>query len=141
MRSSAPPSGSFCWAWFTHSTKWFCHAGYVPEQAGSPRSGMRGQRLTAGVPLGVALVLGLAAPAAAEETAAAAAPPTTRCQITDARLAELSGLVAVGDQVLAMNDGGEQAAVHLLDGACQVVDVHSAPVDPYDPEDLAVGGD
>lgn len=102
---------------------------------------MRGRRLTAGVPLGAALVLGLALPAAAEEATAAAAPPATRCQVTDARLAELSGLVAVGDQVLAMNDGGEQAAVHLLDPGCQVVDVQSAPLDPYDPEDLAVGAD
>jgi hypothetical protein len=102
---------------------------------------VRGRRLTAGIPLGAALVLGLAAPAAAEEAVAAAAPPSTRCQITDHRLAELSGLVAVGDQVLAMNDGGQQAVVYLLDAACQVVDVHSAPIDPYDPEDLALGAD
>jgi hypothetical protein len=31
--------------------------------------------------------------------------------------------------------------VHLLDGACQIVDVHTAAIDPYDPEDLAVGAD
>ena len=68
-------------------------------------------------------------------------PCTAQCQITDPRLAELSGLVAVGDQLLAINDGGEQLAVHLLDAACQVVDVHTAAVDPYDPEDLAVGAD
>ena len=69
------------------------------------------------------------------------AAPTVRCQISDARLAELSGLVATGDQVLAVNDGGDQAAVHLLDAACQVVDVHTAAVDPYDPEDMALGAD
>jgi hypothetical protein len=105
---------------------------------------MRGRLLTAGVPLGAAIVLGLGAPAAAEEPAMVAAAdtaPSTRCQITDPRLAELSGLVVVGDQVLAVNDGGDQAAVHLLDAACQVVDMHSAPVDPYDPEDLALGSD
>jgi hypothetical protein len=103
---------------------------------------MRGRRLTAGIPLGAALVLGLAVPAAAAgDAVAAATPPSVRCQITDARLAELSGLVAVGDQVLAMNDGGEQAVVHLVDAACQIVDVHSAPIDPYDPEDLALGAD
>jgi hypothetical protein len=124
--------------------QWFCHAGYVPEQAGSPRSGVRGRLLTAGVPLGAALALGFGTPAGAEEpvvVAAADTAPSTRCQITDPRLAELSGLVVVGDQVLALNDGGDQAAVHLLDAACQVVDVHSAPVDPYDPEDLALGSD
>jgi hypothetical protein len=100
--------------------------------------------LTAGASLGAALVLGSAAPALAEEAAAtvpAEAAPSTRCQISDARLAELSGLVAVGDQVLAVNDGGEQVSVHLLDAACQVVDVHTAAVDPYDPEDMALGAD
>ena len=100
--------------------------------------------LTAGASLGAALVLGSVAPALAEEAAApvaAEAPATTRCQIADPRLAELSGLVAVGDQVLAVNDGGDQVAVHLLDAACQVVDEHTAAVDPYDPEDMALGPD
>ena len=115
---------------------WFCHAGCVPEQAGRPRSGVRGRTLTAGASLGAALVLASGAPALAEEAVAtvpAEAAPTVRCQISDPRLAELSGLVAVGDQLLAVNDGGDQAAVHLLDAACQVVDVHTAAVDPYDP--------
>lgn len=65
--------------------------------------------------------------------------PTVRCSVTDERLAELSGLVVVGDQMLAINDGGSQVAVYGLDGACQVVDVQGAPVDPFDPEDLGVG--
>jgi hypothetical protein len=30
-------------------------------------------------------------------------------------------------------------SVYLLDSACRVADVHTAGVDPYDPEDLAVG--
>jgi hypothetical protein len=77
-------------------------------------------------------------PAFAEDAAAA---PTVQCSITDPRLAELSGLVAVGDRVLAMNDGGDQLAVYLLDPACQVIDVHTAAVDPYDPEDMAVSAD
>ena len=100
--------------------------------------------LTTGASLGAALVLGSGAPALAEEAVAAVPPeaaPATRCQISDPRLAELSGLVAVGDQLLAVNDGGEQAAVHLLDATCQVVDVHTAAVDPYDPEDMALGAD
>ncbi|WP_347057495.1 hypothetical protein ABC795_12385 [Blastococcus sp. HT6-30] len=72
---------------------------------------------------------------------AGGAAPTVRCSITDPRLAEVSGLVAVGEQVLALNDGGDQVAVYGLDDACAVIDVQSAPVDPYDPEDLAVGPD
>jgi hypothetical protein len=99
---------------------------------------VRGRLLAAGVILGAALVLGGALPATAEE---AAAGPTTRCQITDPALAELSGLVVVGDQMLALNDGGNRLTVQLLDGACQVVDAHTADIDPYDPEDLAVGAD
>ena len=93
-RSWAPPWACCCWAWFTHWTQWFCHAGYVPEQAGSPRSGVRGRLLAAGESLGAALVLGSAAPASAEE----ADPCRPTAQVPDhrPRLAELSGLVAVG---------------------------------------------
>ena len=76
------------WAWFTHSTQSFCHAGYVPEQAGRPRSGSRGRLLASGGALGAALVLGCPLPASAE-----AAGPAVQCQITDPRLPELSGLV------------------------------------------------
>jgi hypothetical protein len=64
-----------------------------------------------------------------------------QCQVTDPRLPELSGLVAVDDQLVAINDGGDQVTVFLLDAACQVADVHTAAVDPYDPEDLAVAAD
>ncbi|WP_324273790.1 hypothetical protein [Blastococcus brunescens] len=49
--------------------------------------------------------------------------------------------MAVDSGVLAMNDGGEELAVHLLDASCQVVDSHTAALDPYDPEDMAVGPD
>ena len=115
----------------------FCHAGCVPE-AGRPRSAVRRLLLAAGGVLGAGVVLGPPVPALAEDTVAA---PAVQCQITDPRLAELSGLVAVGDRVLAMNDGGEQLAVYLLDAACQVIDVHTAAVDPYDPEDMAVAAD
>jgi hypothetical protein len=81
----------------------FCHAGYVPG-AGRPRNGVRGRMLAAGGVLGAGLVLGSPVPASAEDPAA----PAVQCQITDPRLAELSGLVAVGDRVLAMSDGGDQ---------------------------------
>ncbi|TFV86832.1 hypothetical protein [Blastococcus sp. CT_GayMR16] len=108
----------------------------MPEQAGRPRSGSRGRLLASGSVLGAALVLGCPVPASAE-----VAGPTAQCQVTDPRLAELSGLVAVDDQMVAINDGGEQVSVFLLDAACQVGDVHTAAVDPYDPEDLAVAAD
>src|SRR3954469_13765604 len=105
----------------------FCHAGCVPEQAGRPPSGMRG---VAGVLLGAAgslamaggFLLVCAAPAVAGDAAAAssAAPgsPSTQCQITDARLPEISGLAVTGDHLLAMNDGGDRVAVYVLDAAC-----------------------
>ena len=85
------------------------------------------------------LVLGCPLPALAETAQTTA--PAAQCQITDPRLPEISGLVAVDGQYLAMNDGGDQVSVFLLDPNCQVVDVHTAPVDPYDPEDLAVAAD
>lgn len=108
----------------------------MPEQAGRPFSGSRGRLLASGGVLGAVLVLGCPLPATAETAA-----PAAQCTITDPRLPELSGLVAVDGQFLATNDGGEQVSVFLLDATCQVVDVHTAAVDPYDPEDLAVAGD
>ena len=80
----------------------------------------------------------------AASTAAAGAPPAgtrTLCRVTDPRLPELSGLVVSGDKLLAMNDGGDHLGVYVLDSACRVVDTRTAAVDPYDPEDLAVGAD
>ncbi|UOY01627.1 esterase-like activity of phytase family protein [Blastococcus sp. PRF04-17] len=110
----------------------------MPEQAARPRSGMRGRLVAAGGALGAAVVLGCALPALAEEGASV---PVTQCSITDPALPELSGLVVVGDRMLALNDGGDQLTVHLLDAACQIVDGVSAPIDPYDPEDLARAAD
>jgi hypothetical protein len=81
-------------------------------------------------------------PASAEDaTTAAASAPTTQCQITDPRLPELSGLVAVRDRLLAINDGGDQVAIYVLDAACQVIDVKTAAIDPFDPEDMALAAD
>ena len=120
----------------------FCHAGCVPVQAGRPRSGVRGRLLATGGLLGAALVLASGMPASAEDsTAQPDAAPTTRCQITDPRLAELSGMVVVPGRMLAINDGGDRVDVHVLDGACRIVDTQTAAVDPFDPEDLAVGPD
>ncbi len=86
------------------------------------------------------LALGPGLPAAAEESAEGGAP-TVRCQVTDPRLAELSGLVDVGDRMLAVPDGGDRVTVSVLDGTCRIVDETVAALDPYDPEDLGVGPD
>ncbi|WP_246080555.1 hypothetical protein [Modestobacter altitudinis] len=99
-------------------------------------------RAALGAPLGLVLAVLPVAPAAAE--AADAAPygqPSTLCEITDPRLPELSGLAGAGETMLAMNDGGDRAEVYVLDGSCAVGDLRSADVDPYDPEDLALGSD
>ncbi len=99
-------------------------------------------RAVLGAPLGLVLAVLPVLPAAAE--GADAAPygePSTRCEITDPRLPELSGLASAGDTMLAMDDGGDRAEVYVLDGSCAVGEVRSSDVDPYDPEDLALGSD
>src|SRR4051794_27159921 len=124
-----------------------CHAGSVPEPA-DPLPDRAVRRLRS---VGVALALPpllltspllLSAAAASADTAAPAyGDPVTRCEITDPRLPELSGLASAGESMLAMNDGGDQAQVYVLDGTCAVGDVRTGAVDPYDPEDLALGAD
>jgi hypothetical protein len=121
---------------------------------------MRGRVLGLAGVLGAALVLGggasaraagpsgspapaAAVPAPSARTSAAAGQvakpaPALRCRVTDPRLTELSGLVVIGERMLAMSDGGDHVAVYLLDQRCRIVEVHTGPVDPYDPEDLAV---
>ena len=114
----------------------------MPEPVGNPRSAVRGRRLVAGGVLGAALVLGAAAPAWAEEVPAGV-PGVARpqCVVADPQLPEISGLAVDRERMFAINDGGDQLAVHVLDAACSVVDVRTAPVDPFDPEDLALAPD
>ncbi|SNS91482.1 hypothetical protein SAMN06893096_110112 [Geodermatophilus pulveris] len=99
------------------------------------------RRRGAGTGLALTLLLTATLPASAGAAAAAPAPPATRCQITDPRLPEVSGLAEVGDRLLVHNDGGAGLEVFALDRACTVLDVRTGAVDPYDPEDLAVGAD
>ena len=118
----------------------------MPEQAvrRPDRAGRRSPAGCAALTAAIAAVLtGLLSGTAAAEGAAATpyGAPSTRCDITDQRLPELSGLASAGDAMLAMNDGGDSAEVYLLDGSCAVGDVRSAAIDPYDPEDLALGAD
>ncbi len=93
----------------------------------------------------MAVLLGAALPligphaASAEEAGSPA--PSVRCQITDPGLAEVSGLVDLGERMLVLNDGGDRLSVPVLDGACRVVETRTAVVDPYDPEDLALAAD
>src|SRR3954453_5127188 len=145
MWSSASPWGCCCWACFTYWTHSWCHAGYVPEHAErAPDRAVR--RVRAG---GAAFCASLTvllpalphAPAAAADTVAPYGTPSTRCDITDPRLPELSGLATAGDSMLAMNAGGDQVRVYVLDGSCAVTDVLTAALDPYDPEDTALGAD
>lgn len=99
---------------------------------------LTGGALALSLALSLAVSLSVAPAARAEE----AAPATTQCEVTDPRLTELSGLVVGRDgTMLAINDGGDLVQVFVLDPACQVTRVHEAAVDPFDPEDLAVGPD
>jgi hypothetical protein len=125
----------------------FCHAWYVPAQA-ALLSDVRRRRRRAGIlALGAlaapSLLLAVASPAGALEAIPSPTPATgtTYCTITDPRLAELSGLVVLGNKMLAVADGGDQLSVSVLDESCAVTDERTAPVDPYDPEDLGVSAD
>lgn len=127
----------------------FCHPACVPVLADPPTEVRRRRRRTVLVVLAAVLVPGVApAPASAEGALAASTPVTTPapagtvlCRISDPRLTELSGLVVVGERMLAVNDGGDAVTVLVLDRGCAVADVRTAPVDPYDPEDLALSAD
>jgi len=73
--------------------------------------------------------------------ALAATPPApeVRCTLTDPRLDELSGLVAIPSGLWAVADGGRRVEVHRLDERCGIAQTRTAAVDPYDAEDLARG--
>jgi hypothetical protein len=62
------------------------------------------------------------------------------CTITDSRLLEISGLVALEDGYAVVNDGtlfGDRVGVFLLDQSCQVINQIGYPSPPRDPEELA----
>jgi hypothetical protein len=118
----------------------------VPEQAVSPPSGARSRLTGLRAPaFACVLTVGVGASpgtaAAHAPTTAAAGSGSVHCTVEDPRLAELSGLVVIGTRLLALNDGGDQLAVHVLDSGCAVTETRSAAVDPYDPEDLALSAD
>jgi hypothetical protein len=84
----------------------------------------------------VAMVLGLsgAVPALADPGAPA---PVDACVVTDKRITELSGLASDGTHWYAHNDGGTKIVVFVLNKKCAVEKTITAPLDPYDVEDLA----
>ncbi|TDC34587.1 hypothetical protein E1211_17195 [Micromonospora sp. 15K316] len=76
--------------------------------------------------------------------AGSAAPGEPACEVRDARLTELSGLVATDDGFVVVNDGAENEArrrIFFLDRNCAVVRAVPYPTRPLDTEDLAVGAD
>jgi hypothetical protein len=88
------------------------------------------------------LLLGCSGEAGAGTQATSAyGEASTLCQLTDPRLPEVSGLVAVGDSMWVANDGGDELEVFRLDADCAVAETRTAPVDPYDPEDIAIAAD
>src|SRR5690606_19747459 len=78
-----------------------------------------------------AVAVALSWPATAEASA-----PRTVCTVQDERLAELSGLASNGQELFAVNDGGTQVEVFVLDRNCRVQRTITAGIDPYDVEDL-----
>ena len=119
----------------------------MPELAGPRTEVWRRCRRTGLAVLALVTVLAPTAPAAAEQatvehaTGERAPAGSVVCRISDPRLAELSGLVVVGRRMLAIADGGDEVSVLVLGPRCAVLDVRTAPVDPYDPEDLALSAD
>ncbi len=89
----------------------------------------------------VAVALPVGASADQTEDTTTSAVPEVVCSIDDPRLEELSGLAADAEHVYAVNDGGTRLEVAVLDDDCRVRDVITAPTDPYDVEDLALGPD
>ncbi|MFC5948375.1 esterase-like activity of phytase family protein, partial [Pseudonocardia lutea] len=106
------------------------------------RASLRAARGAGGLGLALGAVLLLTLLLAAPASAAPPAPEE-RCTVTDRRLAELSGLAVAPDGgIWAMSDGGSRVALYELDpGTCAVTGTRTAPLDPYDAEDLALAPD
>lgn len=71
----------------------------------------------------------------------ASAATEALCRVGDERLPELSGLAADGRRLYAVNDGGSSLEIFVLGRNCAVRRVISAPIDPYDIEDMALAPD
>ncbi|HWM03996.1 MAG TPA: hypothetical protein VNP92_16800, partial [Actinophytocola sp.] len=82
------------------------------------------------------LLLTAQAAAAQPEQQPKPANPQVKCRMADPRLAELSGLVAAGNQWYAVNDGGDRVSVFVLTKDCKVQREIVGQTDPFDVEDL-----
>lgn len=102
-----------------------------------PRTDRRRRALLPAVVVLSLLLLPVALPA----PSASAAAPKTLCKLQGDRLLELSGLASDGENLYAVNDGGSQVEVIVLDRDCQELRTVTASVDPYDVEDLALARD
>ncbi|WP_425719168.1 hypothetical protein [Micromonospora sp. DT233] len=83
-------------------------------------------------------------PASGRGAGSAAVAPASVCRIRDARLNEISGLVATEDGYVVVNDGADEASrrrIFFLDADCAVVRAVRYPSRPRDTEDLGVGAD
>lgn len=85
----------------------------------------------------VAGVAAVAAVLAGAPVSSASTAPERLCTVADERLAELSGLASDGRSLYAVNDGGSQVEVFVLDRYCAVGRTITADVDPFDVEDVA----
>lgn len=97
-------------------------------------------RLLAAGSLALSFAL-LATPAAFATPAASVAGPKKLCTLPGDRLVELSGLASDGKLLYAVNDGGTQIEVVVLNRKCVEQRTITAAVDPYDVEDLALTRD
>ncbi len=104
-------------------------------------------RVPGAAPVAVTIVLaaalGAATPAVADpgDVPVADVQEGVLCTPSDAGLTELSGLVMLDGRLFAVPDAGADESVVELAGDCSTVRRISAPVDPYDVEDLAAGPD
>ncbi len=70
------------------------------------------------------------------------AVPVPLCTVADQRLEELSGLASDGDRLFAVNDSDNGGiVVQVIGRDCEVLDTVTAPVNPFDVEDLALAPD
>ena len=117
------------------------HRGAAVPALGRPARRRRRPRPERSRPTdGVGTLIRLLLAAALSAALLAAPAPVARCAVDDPRLAELSGLVADGDGLWAMADGGRRVQVHRLDpDGCAVRDTRTGDIDPLGPEDLARG--
>ncbi|SDY49865.1 hypothetical protein SAMN05444365_102446 [Micromonospora pattaloongensis] len=86
-----------------------------------------------------------AAPAPAPSgDAAPRAKPTKVCTVSDERLREISGIVALANGYLVINDSTDDPGkkpVFFLNSGCRVSKTRDFPTSPLDPEDLALSPD